>query len=144
MLSHISLCLEKLGESYNNCLKWLKAYLEKNSKLVVKSIFLKNKQARLIHERKMMKGDAGKFKRELCIKETNVSDRLRLSAWDKDLFVQQLGKYMSKSQANCSLATIEWGVTHEFPLCPHPSAMCSASCSKTQALWLQKKLSRAF
>lgn len=112
--------------------------MEKNSKLVVNSIFLKNKLARLIHERQTIKGDAGKFKREICIKETNGSDRLQLSARDKDLFVQQLGKYMFKNQANCSLATTEWGVTHECCVCPHTSAVCPAPCPKTQAPCLQR------
>lgn len=50
--SYVFLCLEKPGESCNNCRKWLKGYLEGNSKPVVNSIFLKNKQSILIHERK--------------------------------------------------------------------------------------------
>lgn len=49
--SYVFLCMEKPGESCNNCLKWLKGYLEGNSKPAVNSIFLKNSQYLFMKEK---------------------------------------------------------------------------------------------
>jgi len=94
--------LEKLRESYNNCLKRLKRYLEENSKLVVNSIFLKNNQARLIYKRKRKR----RKETQANLKERFVSKKLMgVIGWNSQLNTKMCMRSSNVNVCqNCGLA----------------------------------------